>query len=257
MLGEAASEKTVRRPAPPAEEPPAKKKKTVPPPEPVPRNKPPARAKKAPAPLGQPPSQKGSMYPPEAMDGGMMAPPRGYVDPANQPWGAYGYDAAPGAALPPGGDPYHPPPSAATSASASKAVPPPPLPHRTSATAEEVAFFDKVSAYINDKNLYHEFLKVLNLYTQDIVELHVLVSRARLFLKDSPELWAEFRDMVGWHDGMLYLNGRVEKGEWIVDHVPVEVYDSARPDLEHALTSGPCYRKLPPNVGCRLAPMQF
>ena len=123
------------------------------------------------------------------------------------------------------------------------------MPQRTAATAEEVAFFDKVSAYLGDKPLYHEFLKLLNLYTQDIIELHVLVARAKLFLADHRELWQEFREMVGWHDGTFYLGGRIDRGgEWILDHVPLASLEDIKPDLESERKSGPCYRKLPESV---------
>lgn len=116
---------------------------------------------------------------------------------------------------------------------------------RAQVTDEEAAFFTRLSNYIDDRPTYHEFLKLLNLYTQDIIDLFTLVSQARLFLEPFTDLWNEFRNMVGWKDGMTYQGGRVENGKWVIDNVPAQFYPDVRPDLRNAERSGPSYRKLP------------
>lgn len=130
------------------------------------------------------------------------------------------------------------------------AMPPPLPPHpaRTMASTEEMAFFDKVCRYIEDRNTYHEFLKTLNLYTQEIIDLPTMVSRASVFLGNAPELFSEFKNIVGWKDGTYYMSGKVQGDRWKIENVPVGTIDSVRPNLEDAPTSGQSYRQLPESV---------
>lgn len=121
-------------------------------------------------------------------------------------------------------------------------VPPP----SAQMTNEERLFFDRVADFIDDKFTYYEFLKLLNLYTQDIIDLPTLVSRAWLFIGSAPDLWLDFRHLVGWQDGHS-VNGRtIENGEWIVENIPA--VEKKGPDLSRAESAGPSYRKLPPSV---------
>lgn len=121
-------------------------------------------------------------------------------------------------------------------------VPPP----SAQMTNEERLFFDRVADFIDDKFTYYEFLKLLNLYTQDIIDLPTLVSRAWLFIGSAPDLWIDFRHLVGWQDGHS-VNGRtIENGEWIVENIPA--VEKKGPDLSRAESAGPSYRKLPPSV---------
>lgn len=116
-------------------------------------------------------------------------------------------------------------------------------------TNEERLFFDRVADFIDDKFTYYEFLKLLNLYTQDIIDLPTLVSRAWLFIGSAPDLWLDFRHLVGWQDGSS-VNGRtIENGEWIVENIPA--VERKGPDLSKTESAGPSYRKLPPSVSLR------
>lgn len=127
-------------------------------------------------------------------------------------------------------------------------------------TVEEKQFFDRIAAYIDDKPTYLEFLKLLNLYTQDIIDLPTLVSRAWLFIGTNTELWMDFREIVGWRDNAvgdpnhpthgLNASGRViENGEWVIENVPA--VEKRGPDLTRAETAGPSYKRLPPHVSPR------
>jgi paired amphipathic helix protein Sin3a len=138
--------------------------------------------------------------------------------------------------LPPPPRPYyHPPPP----------LPPPPPP-KPAISQEEIRFFDSVFKYIDDRPTYHEFLKLLNLFTQDIIDLPSLVSRAYLFLSGAPELWTQFREIVGWQDGKV--DGRkVENGVWILENEPT--VGKPTMDLNDQKGYGPSYRKLPTSVG--------
>lgn len=109
-------------------------------------------------------------------------------------------------------------------------------------------FFEKVSKYIEERTTYHEFLKSINLFTQEIIDLPTLVSRAQVFLGNAPELFMEFKNMVGWKDEVQYKAGKVDGGKLVIDNVPMGSLLSVRPDLKHADTSGPSYRRLPDSV---------
>ncbi|KAK4698449.1 paired amphipathic helix protein Sin3a, partial [Phenoliferia sp. Uapishka_3] len=138
---------------------------------------------------------------------------------------------------------YEPPP-----------LPPPPVPlllPKPQASSNDVAFFSRVKAYTIDPGTYHEFLKLLNLYTQDIIDLTALVSRAFLFIGQEPSLWREFREIVGWSEGKAVgdAGGRIEivDGVRIVENVPS--LDGPRRSKGDAgkgwKTYGPSYRQLP------------
>jgi paired amphipathic helix protein Sin3a len=70
-------------------------------------------------------------------------------------------------------------------------------------SAEEVEFFDKCKRVIGNKTTYNEFLKVLNLYTLEIIEAKVLIERVEPFLAKSPELFEWFKRFVKYDDDDL------------------------------------------------------
>lgn len=117
--------------------------------------------------------------------------------------------------------------------------------HRTPALvqAEEFAFFDRVKKYLDDRAAYTEFLKLLNLFTQEIIDVNTLLERSLLFIGGSDELVGAFKDLVAWDS---VKDGRIEGEDWIIDNEPV----LERPKLElHSMKSfGPSYRKLPDSV---------
>ncbi|GAA5825533.1 hypothetical protein JCM3770_004316 [Rhodotorula araucariae] len=143
------------------------------------------------------------------------------------------------------------------------APPPPPQPllaPKAVASAPDVAFFQRVKLHCKDQQTYHEFLKLVNLYSQDLIDLTALVARAWLFLHQAPALWAEFRDMVGWTqpdpagpDGVLGDPGkRVELdalGRRVIENVPRldgPRWRKAKGDAGKGWeTYGPSYRRLP------------
>lgn len=77
---------------------------------------------------------------------------------------------------------------------------------------DELALFDRVKKYLDDKAMYHEFLKLLNLYTQEIIDMPTLLEKAFLFIGSSDELFGLFREFVGEQDGF------VEGEEWPIDN---------------------------------------
>ncbi|KAM0754468.1 hypothetical protein T439DRAFT_345411 [Meredithblackwellia eburnea MCA 4105] len=139
------------------------------------------------------------------------------------------------------------------------ALPPPPQPllaPKPLPSSSDIAFFSRVKAFTVDQSTYHEFLKLLNLYTQEIVDLPSLVGRAYLFIGQDRALWREFRDLVGWTEGMVLGDekGRMEvrDGRRVVENVPKVVDGGSgagqgrgRAREEGWRTCGPSYRQLP------------
>ncbi len=104
-------------------------------------------------------------------------------------------------------------------------------PTRPTATSEELAFFDRVKKFIGNKASYNEFLKVLNLFSQDILDINLLVEKVEGFLGGNRELLEWFKRFVGW-DGK----------DDIVDNVPQQKH---RIDLTLCKSNGLSYRQLP------------
>lgn len=109
--------------------------------------------------------------------------------------------------------------------------------------SEEFGFFDRVKKYLDDRATYTEFLKLLNLFTQEIIDVATLLEKSLLFIGGSDDLVGAFKDLVGWD---AVKDGRIEGEDWIIDNEPV----LERPKVElHLMKSfGPSYRKLPDSV---------
>jgi paired amphipathic helix protein Sin3a len=131
---------------------------------------------------------------------------------------------------------------------------------QTLASPDEVAFFDKVKKYIDDKVTYHEFLKLINLFVQDMIDMRTLYERAELFIGNSPEVWTMFRRMIGVDDvGNLGpkpnsaqagygFGGMIGVDAMVAENVPM--LERSKPDLSSSKVKsyGPSYRKLPKSV---------
>ncbi|CEP19155.1 hypothetical protein [Parasitella parasitica] len=71
-------------------------------------------------------------------------------------------------------------------------------PQRPSVSAEEIDLFDRIKKYIGNKPSYEEFLKLLNLYTQEIVDMDTLVTQVKGFLGSNKELLDAFKCTIGY-----------------------------------------------------------
>ena len=68
-------------------------------------------------------------------------------------------------------------------------IPEPLAPTSTSnATSEELAFFDRVKKYIANKSTMNEFLKLCNLFSQDLIDRNVLVHKVSIFIGGNLDL---------------------------------------------------------------------
>ncbi|KAJ2849688.1 hypothetical protein IWW36_002455 [Coemansia brasiliensis] len=128
------------------------------------------------------------------------------------------------------------------------------------ATPDELAFFERVKRFIGQPNAYNEFLKLLNLYNQQVLDPKTLVERAESFIGDDRELFGWFKQFVGYDEQQHELDDARSGDEAVVDAVagpeygayvpPEEVAKTLRPprpkvNLAQCKSYGPSYRLLP------------
>ncbi|KDR85669.1 hypothetical protein GALMADRAFT_234672 [Galerina marginata CBS 339.88] len=105
-------------------------------------------------------------------------------------------------------------------------------------SAGKLLFFDRAKKSLESREVYEEFLKLLNLFSREIIDVQTLVERTKVFLGDG-DLMTEFKDLMGWDD-----RDKVERG-------PPGSIRTGPPELPSALPvddgEGPSYRKLPPS----------
>ncbi|KAM5541748.1 hypothetical protein V8D89_004477 [Ganoderma adspersum] len=127
-------------------------------------------------------------------------------------------------------------------------APPAPIPIQQANSihpSDETHFFERVKRVLDNRETYNEFLKLVNLFTQDIINTTRLVREARSFLGDG-ELMAQFKDIVGWDANKERMAALEES--WTR---PMGVLD--RPSRHQLHSRYGSYRKLPAhevNVQC-------
>jgi len=105
----------------------------------------------------------------------------------------------------------------------------------TAASSEELAFFDRVKKFIGNKNTMTEFLKLCNLYSQDLIDKNLLVFRVQNFIGGNPELFVWFKNFISYDGKEEIIENRAR---------PV----SGRVTLNNCRGLGPSYRYLPKRV---------
>ena len=115
--------------------------------------------------------------------------------------------------------------------------PPPPAP--APVPQDEMRFFDRVRRALPSREVYNEFLKLVNLFTQEIIDMPRLVHQAAPFLPD--ELQVQFKEILGW-DATLEESSRFDK----YGTMTVNAERTTRENL--TVRSGPSYRQLPKSV---------
>ncbi|CAO3597100.1 unnamed protein product [Absidia cylindrospora] len=100
-------------------------------------------------------------------------------------------------------------------------------------SAEEVELFERIRKYIGNKPSYEEFLKTLNLYTQQIVDLDLLMEQVEVFIGSNRELFDWFKSVLGYESKEHPIRRPVRS-------LP-------KPDLMHCATvaDSPSYRLAP------------
>lgn len=126
--------------------------------------------------------------------------------------------------------------------------------HGTSmSTPDDQIFFDRVKKALENRETYDEFLKLLNLFAQDIIDMRTLVEKAEYFLGDTGELFAMFRKLIGWDDRVVREPDQPNNaGTKVV--LPYSL-PPAKEDLHQK--AGPSYRRLPANVSTSLRAREF
>ena len=103
-------------------------------------------------------------------------------------------------------------------------------PARPTISPEEVELFEHIRKHIGNKPSYEEFLKTLNLYTQQIIDADGLMKQVESFLGNDRELFDWFKNVVA-----------VDLKDQVIERPAVPI---PKPDLNHCKTveSSPSYR---------------
>lgn len=110
--------------------------------------------------------------------------------------------------------------------------PVPPSGTMASSMLEEISFFDKVKKAIGNKQTYNEFLKVLNLFSQDIIDKQTLVERVDAFIGENhPDLLNWFKMFIGY--------------ELKPQNIETITFKKHQLELSLCKAYGPSYRQLP------------
>ncbi|KAI9244121.1 hypothetical protein BDA99DRAFT_529472 [Phascolomyces articulosus] len=104
-------------------------------------------------------------------------------------------------------------------------------PSRATVSAEEAEFFERVKKYIGNKATYRAFLKLLNLFSQQILDQNLLVARVESFIGGNRELFDWFKTLVGYDTKEDFLDNEPQSKEKL--------------DLTHCASYGPSYRRVP------------
>ena len=109
---------------------------------------------------------------------------------------------------------------------------PSPMPPTSVGPAEEIAFFDRAKKYFNNKQTFNEFLKLCNLFSQDLIDKNILVNKAEGFIGQNTDLMAYFKKFVQYTG----LDEIIENRPAMSAHKVV---------LANCRALGPSYRLLP------------
>ncbi|CBX95321.1 hypothetical protein LEMA_P024730.1 [Plenodomus lingam JN3] len=100
----------------------------------------------------------------------------------------------------------------------------------TSPSQDELAFFDRVKKYIGNKNTMNEFLKLCNLFSQDLIDKQLLIARAHSFIGGNQELFTWFKNFMGEDEEQQKSRPKTV---------------NSRVSLSNCRSLGPSYRLLP------------
>jgi paired amphipathic helix protein Sin3a len=100
----------------------------------------------------------------------------------------------------------------------------------TSPSQDELAFFDRVKKFIGNKNTMNEFLKLCNLFSQDLIDKQLLLYRAQSFIGGNAELFGWFKKFMGEDEEQQKSRPKTV---------------NSRVSLSNCRAFGPSYRLLP------------
>jgi len=118
------------------------------------------------------------------------------------------------------------------------------------AAQEELAFFDRAKRFLDQREAYEDFLKLLSLYTKDILGIKDLVVKVDELFNGDMDLCTQFRKLIEWDDV------RDGQGMGGVEHGPPGSLRMGPPEALSAAPVddglGPSYRRCPDSVGTLL-----
>lgn len=112
-------------------------------------------------------------------------------------------------------------------------------------TADDQAFFEKVKRTLDNRETYDEFLKLINLFSQDIIDMRTLMDKSNYFLGEGTELSIQFRRIVGWEERERLFRDPDDPSVGTAKNLAIYVPHN-KDDMHHKC--GPSYRRIPANV---------
>lgn len=104
---------------------------------------------------------------------------------------------------------------------------------------QETELFERIKKHIGTKPSYEEFLKTLNLYTQQIVDIDLLIVQLHAFLGSNKDLFDAFKLAIGYQP----------------TEIPIEkpISFAPKPDLLSCkkVASSASYRQVPKDVSSK------
>jgi paired amphipathic helix protein Sin3a len=100
---------------------------------------------------------------------------------------------------------------------------------------DDFTFFERVKKHLNNRTALVEFLKLCNMYTQDLIDKNVLIYKASQFIGGQPEL-------LNYLKAYVRYNGEDDT----VDNRPEP--PTGKVSLSNCRGFGPSYRLLPTSV---------
>ncbi|KAL9544533.1 hypothetical protein MBANPS3_007578 [Mucor bainieri] len=101
-------------------------------------------------------------------------------------------------------------------------------------SAVEAEFFERVKKHMGNKQTYLSFLRVLNLFTQQVLDANQLVDRCESYLSGNKELYHQLKKLVGY-DGK----------DRVIENVPRVEVPLYKLEYSAACEYGPSYRSVP------------
>jgi paired amphipathic helix protein Sin3a len=112
-------------------------------------------------------------------------------------------------------------------------------------TQDDQAFFERVKKALDNRETYDEFLKLINMFSQDILDMRTLVEKANLFLGDGTDLSMTFRRIIGWEERERLVREPDVPTATGLQNLAIYV-PHGKENLHHKC--GPSYRRIPANV---------
>ena len=105
-------------------------------------------------------------------------------------------------------------------------------PTHKSTPTDDINFFERIKKYISNKQTFNEFLKLCNLFSQDLIDKNVLMHKASSFIGSNPELMSYFKNFIRYEGHDEFIENQPKVG---VERVV----------LSNCRGFGPSYRLLP------------